>query len=159
MSKTVFIASPLGFAASTDGFRLVLKETLNQIGYEVIDPWTLSDEYVEELDLAKAIENDESRKLMMHDISMKIAQRNSEHLRKSDAVLAVLDGVDVDSGTASEIGYAYGLGSKIINGIRTDFRRSGENDGVAVNLQVQYWIESSGGQIIHSTDDLSALIF
>ena len=74
-------------------------------------------------------------------------------------VLAVLDGVDVDSGTASEIGYAFGLGDKVINGYRGDFRRSGENDGVCINLQVQYWIEQSGGTIVRSLSELSQLSF
>ena len=52
-----------------------------------------------------------------------------------------------------------GLGDKVINGLRTDFRRSGENDGVLVNLQVQYWIEASGGKIITSLSDLHTLTF
>jgi nucleoside 2-deoxyribosyltransferase len=41
----------------------------------------------------------------------------------ADAVIAVLDGPDVDSGTAFEVGYAYARG-KIIIGVRTDFRKS-----------------------------------
>lgn len=38
-----------------------------------------------------------------------------------DVVVAVLDGADVDSGTAFEVGYAYARGKPII-GVRTDFR-------------------------------------
>lgn len=51
----------------------------------------------------------------------------------SDIVVAVLDGVDVDSGTAWEIGYAYAKEKPVI-GLRTDFRSL--SDGV-VNLMVE----------------------
>lgn len=42
-----------------------------------------------------------------------------------DLVVAILDGPDVDSGTAFEVGYAYARGKPII-GVRTDFRRQQE---------------------------------
>jgi nucleoside 2-deoxyribosyltransferase len=51
----------------------------------------------------------------------------------SDIVVAVLDGVDVDSGTAWEIGYAYAKGKPVV-GLRTDFRDL--SDGI-VNLMVE----------------------
>jgi nucleoside 2-deoxyribosyltransferase len=41
----------------------------------------------------------------------------------ADVLVAVLDGPDVDSGTAFEVGYAYARGKPII-GVRTDFRKS-----------------------------------
>ncbi|MCK4283321.1 MAG: nucleoside 2-deoxyribosyltransferase [Candidatus Brocadiae bacterium] len=43
--------------------------------------------------------------------------------READAVVAVLDGPDVDSGAALEIGIAYERGIPII-GVRTDYRES-----------------------------------
>jgi len=46
-----------------------------------------------------------------------------ETLEDADLVVAVLDGPDVDSGTAFEVGYAYARGIPII-GIRTDYRMS-----------------------------------
>lgn len=39
----------------------------------------------------------------------------------ADAVVAVLDGADSDSGVAWEVGYAHGIGKPIV-GIRTDYR-------------------------------------
>lgn len=42
-------------------------------------------------------------------------------LNKSNIVVALLDGQDVDSGTCIELGYAYALGKKIF-GLITDFR-------------------------------------
>jgi len=59
-----------------------------------------------------------------------------EHCMKSideaDAMLCILEGSDVDSGTCIEMGYAYARGKPII-GVRTDFRAS-EDKGV--NLMV-----------------------
>jgi nucleoside 2-deoxyribosyltransferase len=51
-------------------------------------------------------------------------------LAEADAVVAVLDGPDVDSGAALEMGVAYGKGIPII-GVRTDFRES-QDRGVNV---------------------------
>ncbi len=41
----------------------------------------------------------------------------------ADALVAIMDGVDPDSGTAWEVGYAYGKKPVIL--VRTDFRRTG----------------------------------
>lgn len=157
MNRTVFIASPLGFAQSTNGFRQVIVDRLLSLGLSPVDPWTLSDDLSEQLVQTKLIESSKKREDELHRLSMLIASRNAQHLANSDSVLAVLDGTDVDSGTASEIGYAFGLGNKRINGLRTDFRQSGENNGVIINLQVQYWIEQSGGKIARSIDELNTL--
>ena len=62
-------------------------------------------------------------------------------------MVAVLDGADVDSGTAAEIGYAFARG-KLIVGYRGDFRLSADNEGGTVNLQVEYFIRESGGTIV-----------
>ncbi len=51
-----------------------------------------------------------------------------ENLEKSDAVLAVFDGAQVDDGTAFECGYAFAKGIPVV-GLRTDFRRVGEYAG------------------------------
>jgi len=51
-------------------------------------------------------------------------------IEKADAVVAVLDGADADSGTAFEVGYACAKGVPVV-GVRTDFRR-GQDRGVNV---------------------------
>ena len=51
-------------------------------------------------------------------------------LGEADAVVAVLDGPDADSGTCFEMGYAYARDIPVV-GVRTDFRRSQER---GVNL-------------------------
>ena len=49
-------------------------------------------------------------------------------------VLALLEGADVDSGTAFECGYAFKLGRPIV-GVRTDLRSVGEDDGLNAMLR------------------------
>ncbi len=51
----------------------------------------------------------------------------------ADAVVAVLDGPDIESGTAWECGYAYAKG-KIVIGIRTDKRAE-------INLMLRYGVD------------------
>ncbi|MDR1533629.1 MAG: nucleoside 2-deoxyribosyltransferase [Planctomycetota bacterium] len=48
-----------------------------------------------------------------------------EALDASDAVLATLDGAEVDSGVAWEVGYAYARGKPVV-GLRTDYRPGAE---------------------------------
>jgi nucleoside 2-deoxyribosyltransferase len=57
-------------------------------------------------------------------------------LDKCDRVVALLDGVQVDDGTAWEIGYAYAEG-KPIYGIRTDTRIAGETGFSRVNGMIE----------------------
>src|SRR5260370_805232 len=70
-----------------------------------------------------------------------------------DAMFAILDGVNVDSGTAAEIGYGFAKGKPIL-GYRGDFRLGSDNEGSIVNLTVEYFIRKSGGDVIASLADL-----
>ncbi len=47
-------------------------------------------------------------------------------INASDAVLAILDGAEVDSGVAWEVGYATAKGIPVV-GVRTDFRPGAEH--------------------------------
>lgn len=49
----------------------------------------------------------------------------------ADALVAIMDGPDPDSGTAWECGYAYG--KKPIVAVRTDFRNAAGDDGAPYN--------------------------
>lgn len=142
-----YLASPLGFAESTRDFMSVFENEIARCGYEVVNPWHLADPHL--FESAAAIENVELRRQTLHDVNMKVAAQNERAIRDCHVVVAVLDGVDVDSGTASEIGFAYALGKRIY-GYRGDFRSTGDNEGSIVNLQVEYWIENSGGSIVTS---------
>ncbi|MBN2327506.1 MAG: nucleoside 2-deoxyribosyltransferase [Candidatus Omnitrophica bacterium] len=155
----IFIASPLGFYESGRLLLPILCERLRDLGVTPVNPWDASQDLEQKLREAQAIPDPEARRRNLHAASMQIAERNASLLQSCDGVLAVLDGCDVDSGTASEIGFAFGLGNKIIHGFRSDFRRSGENDGVHINLQVEYWIEKSGGKIVFSLEELNQLPF
>jgi nucleoside 2-deoxyribosyltransferase len=58
-----------------------------------------------------------------------------EALDRTDMVVACMDGVDPDSGTAWECGYAYAKGKPIVC-YRTDFRVSGDTAGAPYNLML-----------------------
>jgi len=126
---------------------------ITNCGYIVMNPWRMTDP--QQFDITT--QNIQKRKQILHEVNMEIAAQNAEAIRECQIVIAVLDGTDVDSGTASEIGFAYALGKRIY-GYRGDIRRSGDNDGSVVNLQVQYWIENSGGCIVACLDALRELL-
>ena len=79
-----------------------------------------------------------------------IFEANLNALNESDIMVALLDGSQVDDGTAWEIGYFFSQGKKIL-GIRTDFRRAGETESSRVNLM----IECSCLVLVSSLDELS----
>jgi nucleoside 2-deoxyribosyltransferase len=143
----VYLASPLGFTRSTKEFMDLLEAAISSGRHTVVNPWKLA--CVAEFSII--VKNYSE----IHSVDMDIAKKNKDSLDGCDVVVAVLDGTDVDSGTASEIGYAYAKG-KLIYGYREDTRRSGENIGVCVNLQVQYFIEASGGKIFNDLDSLKS---
>jgi nucleoside 2-deoxyribosyltransferase len=64
-----------------------------------------------------------------------IFEANVRDIGRSDAVVAVLDGADPDSGTCWECGYACGTGRPVV-GVRTDFRSAGDDPGAPVNLML-----------------------
>lgn len=153
----VYLASPLGFAASTKGFMAELKAALGAI-VAVDNPWDFGGpELGAEFARARAISGHDERRDALHAINIRIAAKNEEAIRRCDFVVAVLDGVDVDSGTASEIGFAAGLGKPSF-GLRTDSRLAGDNLGSRVNLQVEYWIEHGGGQVVTEIAALLAAV-
>jgi nucleoside 2-deoxyribosyltransferase len=151
----VYLASPLGFAASTHAFMDQLVATLRS-HMEIVNPW---DDKRFEADFARipAIDSVAERKRLLEQINHELGKKNAESIQACDAVIAVLDGVDVDSGTAAEIGYAFALG-KLIWGLRTDFRLAGDNEGAVVNLQVEYFMRESGGTIVTTVDELVAAV-
>ncbi len=142
--KTIYIASPFGFSEAWRDFyygRLV--PLVRRSGFDIFDPWNIG------LTIPKA----EAKKEEWRLFNMLVGEKNRKAIESADGMLAVLDGTDVDSGTASEIGYAFALGRKIL-GYRSDFRLSGDNMGSSVNLQVEYFIRKSGGEIVESLDVL-----
>ena len=146
---TVYVAGPLGFSAATrpvhDG---VLVPALRRAGFEVLDPWAGGAEIVAALAI---VEHDE-RLDALRRANDAVGRANAEMIETGDGVFAVLDGPDVDSGTAAEIGYAAALGRPVV-GWRSDVRDSGDNAAAVVNLQVQHFIERTGGTITAGLDE------
>jgi nucleoside 2-deoxyribosyltransferase len=144
----IYLAGPLGFSQVGREFyygRLVPE--IIRLGYEVLDPWKLTDQA--KIDAVNAMPYGEARRQAWRVLNVEIGGNNRAAIDRCDAVFAVLDGVDVDSGTAAEIGYAF-AGGKPILGYRGDFRLSADNEGSTINLQVEYFIRQSGGDIITS---------
>jgi nucleoside 2-deoxyribosyltransferase len=148
----VYVASPLGFSEAGNAFyRGTLIPLLQRLGHDVVDPWALSDR--QRLDAVSAMPYGPERRDAWRRLNAEIARANHGAIDRCDALVAVLDGADVDSGTAAEIGYAFARGKPII-GYRGDVRLSADNEGAVVNLQVEYFIRQSGGCIVRSLAEL-----
>jgi nucleoside 2-deoxyribosyltransferase len=142
----IYLASPLGFSEVGRAFyNGTLIPEVRRLGYEVLDPWTLTEQ--SKIDSVKNMPYGEAKRGAWRRLNVEIGGNNRAAIDRCDMVLAVLDGVDVDSGTAAEIGYAFAKGKPIL-GYRGDFRLSADNEGSIVNLQVEYFIRQSGGTII-----------
>ncbi|PKL38829.1 MAG: 2-deoxyribonucleoside glycosidase [Spirochaetae bacterium HGW-Spirochaetae-1] len=156
IKKKLYIASPLGFSESG---RFFLYERIiplvKECGLDVLDPWTLTDSTI--IAQAQAKPPGREREEAWLQVNRIIGKNNETAIDTSQGVFAVLDGSDVDSGTAAEIGYAAARG-KIIIGYRSDFRLAGDNEGSVINLQVEYFIHRSGGRIVASLEEAGALL-
>lgn len=98
--------------------------------------------------------------------SKMIAQADTDELTSSQLVIAVLDGITIDAGVASEIGVAYAKGIPVI-GLYTDSRQQGatnnkklaalqtiaENQFHYLNLYTTGLIKLNG-TIVNTTDAL-----
>ncbi|MGB9940741.1 nucleoside 2-deoxyribosyltransferase [Methanosarcina sp.] len=115
--KRIYLAGPL-FSHAELEYNCKLRDSLLKKGFSVFLP----QEDAEDTTNERERQNQEC-----------IFKKCVGGMDGSDLVVAVLDGVDVDSGTAWEIGYAYAKEKPVI-GLRTDFRSL--SDGI-VNLMVE----------------------
>jgi nucleoside 2-deoxyribosyltransferase len=148
-SAVIYVASPLGFTEPTRRYYLdVLLPTLEAAGMTPLDPWSAPFD-----DMAVALSQTDlaSRFRLLDAANRRHGAHNADLIARADGVLAVLDGPDVDSGTAVEIGYASALGRPIV-GWRSDLRVAGDNEATPVNLQVQHFISATGGVIVSRLD-------
>ncbi len=160
MKNEIFIypAGPLGFSeAGRYFYEKVFLPMLEEIGYIVLDPWKLTDPQIIENAIKTPYGVDQV--LKWREVNKIIGTNNAEAIKKADIIVAILDGVDVDSGTASEIGFGAALGKPVV-GYRGDFRLSADNVGSTVNLQVEYFINLNGGEgeIVTSAEKLQELL-
>jgi nucleoside 2-deoxyribosyltransferase len=150
----IYLAGPLGFSEAGSHFHnTVLIPFVQDLGYEVIDPWTLTDPG--KTRAVKAMPYGQAKREAWRTLNLEMGATNRAAIDRAHGVLAVLDGTDVDSGTAAEIGYAFARGKAIV-GYRGDFRLSADNEGSTVNLQVEYFIRASGGTIVDRYEDLKS---
>lgn len=114
----VYLAGPL-FSESERGWLKTLIQQIEALGFDVYWSW--------------------ERHRGRSDSPEGIFETCKDGLDSSDAMLAILDGPQVDDGTAWEIGYFYARGQrgKPIVGLRTDLRRAGELDASIVNAMIQ----------------------
>ena len=150
----IYLASPYGF---TDAGREFMNNTMipniQNDRFEILNPWDALDSISQRVKIINLLSDIKEQKQSFKVLNKEVALGNKNMLKKAQVVVAILDGADVDSGVASEIGYAYALAKKII-GYRSDFRLSGDDLGAIVNAQVEYFINESGGSIV---TDLSQL--
>ena len=150
------MASPLGFSElGRCAYYMQLIPALERAGYEVLDPWKLTSPAV--VAKAAAAPPGPLKRRRWAQANAIIGRNNRQAIEDCDVVVAVLDGTDVDSGTAAEIGYAAGIGKPVI-GYRNDFRLSSDNEGAIVNLQVEFFIRHSGGRIVGDIISLVRLL-
>ena len=136
---SVYLAGPLGFSPVTQAWHdAVLVPAVRAAGWEPLDPWSDPDAAAQ-FAAADALADRDARRAAFAAVNARLAGANEAMIRRADALLAVLDGVDVDSGTAAEIGFAAALGTPCV-GLRLDVRRTGDNEGTTVNLQVEHWL-------------------
>jgi nucleoside 2-deoxyribosyltransferase len=136
--QTIYQAGPL-FTAAEKHWHKRLSLRLEQAGHAVVWPGDLlTDEEV-------AAAGDAAPDLIF------TACRKA--IDGCSCVVALLDGVQVDDGTAWEIGYAYARGLPVY-GIRTDFRKAGDAQGSWVNSMIQGALSG----FAHSEDELIRLL-
>jgi hypothetical protein len=162
----VYVAGPHGFDSAGKLYHnQVVLPLLKSQGFHVIDPWVMT------TGMTPRQMNVSAGRLPKH-VSVKISRTNFSGIKESDAVLAHLDGPQVDDGTAAEIGYAHALNefatsSKALDamgkgrqekkyarrygwpvvGVRDDARHTGENSAEIVNFQVAGAVKGSGLEV------------
>jgi nucleoside 2-deoxyribosyltransferase len=151
--RALYLAGPDGFTEPGRLFHAqVLVPKVTAAGWRPLDPWDYPGNPLEaDGGMGHASPGADEMARANH----AIGRRNVELIDAADAVLANLEGADVDSGTAGEIGYAFGRGIPVV-GFRADQRRTGENAGATVNLQVEYFIRASSGAVHDNLDDAIA---
>ena len=164
----IYLAGPLGFSEAGRAFHQgTIVPEVRRLGHVPLDPWSDApppgidpglaveiERLAADIKAVLAMDYGAAKRDAWRKLNLRIGAKNRAFIDACDLVLAVLDGVDVDSGTAAEIGYAFAKAKPIL-GYRGDFRLSADNEGSIVNLQVEYFIRASGGDIIVAIADLA----
>jgi nucleoside 2-deoxyribosyltransferase len=139
--KRCYVASPCGFAESTDlWYKTKLLPQLSKL-VQVVDPW---DEDVSHI-LKMPVEQ-------RHRLWVGLGMKHYGTIETCDLVVAILDQEPPDNGTVCEVAHAASLPIPVF-AYRGDTRSSGE-EGVPVNLMILAAIDRSGGTLTTELDDL-----
>lgn len=115
--KKIYLAASLFSSIERNINELIAKKIEKSGDYKVFLPQTISPE----------IKNNEYN-------MFPIFEGCKNNIMDSDLILALVDGSDVDSGVAWELGYASANNKKILC-IRTDIRKS---EGNGINIMLEY---------------------
>ena len=126
----VYFAAPL-FSEAERGYNTLVAGVLRSNLYEVYLPQESGDN-------SSTRDTKQQARLFLH---------NKKALDASDLVVAIIDGADADSGTAWEMGYAFGRGIPVI-AVRTDFRRAGNCERVNLMLEQSTIVVDSTAQLL-----------
>ena len=137
----IYLATSL-FTAAEQAFGASLTTQIEALGYDVYYPWRDAGEQA----LVAAWGKDWPR------VNAEIARRNLRAVDACSILVAIVEGADVDSGVAMEVGYACALG-KSVKLLRTDFRTQGARVG-AFNLMLGIAADA----ICESVDELLAAL-
>ena len=129
MKYTIYQAGPL-FSEAEQNFHRMMKAELEKAGHTVIWPGEL----MTAEEIRAQGESAAQQKFILNTNKAAIADR-------CNCMVALLDGTQVDDGTAWEVGYAFGRREALkinypIFGIRTDFRQAGE-PGALCNAMIE----------------------
>lgn len=129
-AKTIFIAAPL-FTEAERNYNVRIDNICRSLGFTT---------FMAQRDVGIVTETS-TEQVFLQDL---------ENLQKADIIVANLDGIDVDSGTAWELGFAF-ANSKPIICIRSDVRMY--RNFLPVNLMIK-----QSGILIHSLDELTQIL-
>lgn len=126
----VYLAAPL-FSAAERRYNVRLSDLLNDHLFEVYLPQNAGDDGCHR---GKEAQRD-------------MFARHCDAMTRVDAVVAVIDGADADSGTSWEMGYAFAKKIPVI-AIRTDFRRAGAHEQVNLMLEQSSCVVNSEEELL-----------
>jgi nucleoside 2-deoxyribosyltransferase len=119
--------------------------------FDLFDPWSTIDP--ERWEVVVAMEPGPERFKAFDEINREVGTANIIALKRVKGIVVVLNGAQVDDGTAGELGFASAL-QKPILGFRDDFRKVGDNEAAMINIQLEAFIRYSNGLMVSTLPDL-----
>ena len=144
MAKLIYVAGPLFSQAERD-FLIRMTEELSRVtGLDPLNDFFLPHRDAGDVGIAGTRVDIFSKDLTMLD--------------EASIVVALLDGPDVDSGTAVEIGYAFAKRKKVF-GLLTDFRAYDKRGEKSAKMNNMVWGVCEKGQtIFRSLDEVAEAV-